>query len=130
MIQFNALDNFSFLFLKMSLNGFYVGGPFNCSFSPAHEPQTASEGKKTPADKETETHKHTPPPRTAYFISQPFFLDIFARREGNPSMLLILLCLTPVFFFSFLKILLGEDGLPAFSLFLSKKLSFTFYHFY
>lgn len=69
------------------------------SLTSARASDEEERGKKTLADKETETHKHKPPPRSAYLISQPFFLDIFARRKGNPSMLLILLCLTPVCFF-------------------------------
>lgn len=70
----------------MSLNGFYVGGPFNCSLSHLHTRvcQT-NEWGKTQADKETERHrgkqKHKLPPHSAHLILQAFFVDIFSSYK-------------------------------------------------
>lgn len=66
----------------MSLNGFYVGGPFNCSLSlTTHETlrQPASERKHRQTKKqwEGEKLKHKLPPHSAYLISQPFLLTFF-----------------------------------------------------
>ena len=72
----------------MYLNGFYVGGPFNCSLSLPHMNVSDSEQEKTQADKEAKRHgekqKHKPPPRTAYLISQLLFRWHFSLYKRKP----------------------------------------------
>lgn len=75
----------------MSLNGFYVGGPFNCSLSPPHaslsdrqvkENTGIERNRETPREAENINYLHT-----AHLISGAFFADIFPPMKGSAFML-------------------------------------------